>query len=532
MPIDHFKLNRNVSLGIVISITLIKMRKLSLSIIAIFSLTISQAQNITDGLRYSTEQNIGTARFTALSGAMGALGGDFSAIKINPAGGAVFLNSNMMLSASMFDIENEANYFNNSEKSISNDINLNQLGGVFVINNSNEESAFKKFTIGVNYDVSKNFDNELFIAGTGNTSIGNFFLEQAQGIPLNLLDLQSGESISELYEYLGEFEGTAAQNALLGYQAFIFDPVDPENPSNTSYTSNIANGSFNQEYIYLSQGYNSKFSINLATQVTNNFFIGININTHTIDYEQSTLFFEGNSNFGSTVNRVGFENNLNVNGNGVSAQIGAIAKVADNFRFGLSLDSPTWYQISEETTQRLETRRTVEGQTFTEFINPNVINVYEDYTLMTPAKVTASAAYIFGQNGLISFDYSYKDYASIEFDAIDYDDPYFNNLNNSIENTLKGVSTYRAGAEYRINQLSLRGGFHYQESPYENTETIGDLTGFSLGAGYNFGRYTFDLAYSRSQQARNQQLYSVGLTDAANVDTIFSNFVASFGFHF
>src|SRR5690606_12011090 len=204
--------------------------------------------------------------------------------------------------------------------------------------------------------------------------IGNFFLEQAQGIPLNLLDLQSGESISELYEYLGEFEGTAAQNALLGYQAFIFDPVDPENPSNTSYTSNIANGSFNQEYIYLSQGYNSKFSINLATQVTNNFFIGININTHTIDYEQSTLFFEGNSNFGSTVNRVGFENNLNVNGNGVSAQIGAIAKVADNFRFGLSLDSPTWYQISEETTQRLETRRTVEGQTFTEFINPNVIN--------------------------------------------------------------------------------------------------------------------------------------------------------------
>ncbi len=338
------------------------MKKISFFIIAVFSIAILQSQNTNDGLRYSTEQNIGTARFTALSGAMGALGGDFSATGINPAGGAVFLKSNLMFSTSLFDIENNANYFNNSEKSISDDVTINQLGGAFVFNNSNEESAFKKFTIGVNYDVSRNFDNELFVAGTGNNSIGNFFLGQAQGIPLSLLELRSGESISDLYQYLGEFEGTAAQNAFLGYQAFMFDPVDPENPSNTVYTSNIAGGNFNQEYIQLSQGYNSKFSINLATQVTNDFFFGININTHTIDYQQSTFLLESNNNIGSTVNRVGFQNNLNVTGAGVSAQIGAIAKVADNFRFGLSLDTPTWYQISEETTQSLESRRVVEAK--------------------------------------------------------------------------------------------------------------------------------------------------------------------------
>ena len=510
----------------------IQMKKISFFIIAVFSITILQSQNTNDGLRYSTEQNVGTARFTALSGAMGALGGDFSAIGINPAGGAVFLKSNLMFSASLFDVENSANYFNNSEKSISDDVTINQLGGAFVFNNSNGESAFKKFTIGVNFDVSRNFDNELFVAGTGNNSIGNFFLEQAQGIPLSFLELQSGETVSQLYQYLGEFEGTAAQNAFLGYQAFLFDPVDSENPSNSAYTSHIAGGSFNQEYIHLSQGYNSKFSINLATQVTDDFFFGVNINTHTIDYQQSTYLLENNNNIGSTVNRVGFENNLNVTGAGVSAQIGAIAKVADNFRFGLSLDTPTWYQISEETNQSLESTRVVEGQNINEFINPRVINVYEDYNLKTPAKVTASAAYIFGQNGLISFDYSYKDFSSIEFDAIDYDDIYFNNLNNTIENTLKGVSTYKAGAEYRIKNLSLRGGFHYEESPYENTETIGDLTGFSAGLGYNFGRFTGDLAYSRSEQDRNQQLYSVGLTDVAKVNTIYSNFVVSLGFQF
>lgn len=506
------------------------MKKLPFLLAAFITFSIANAQNITDGLRYSIDETIGTARFTALSGAMGALGGDFSAIGINPASGAVFIDSNLMFSASLFDVENKAEYFNHSEKSISDNVAINQLGGIFVINNSNQESAFKKFTIGVNFDTNKNFDNELYIAGTGNTSIGEFFLAQAQGLPLSLLQLQAGESIADLYQYLGEHEGTAAQNAFLGYQAYLFDPVDPNNPSNTAYTSNIAGGIFNQEYVMLSEGNNTKFSINLATQITDDYYLGININTHSIIYDQSTWLLETNNNNASTVNRVGFENNLSVTGAGVSAQLGAIAKVANNLRFGLSLDSPTWYQISEETTQYLESRRIFEGQTLNEIVDPGVINVFEEYTLKTPAKVNVSAAYVFGQNGFISFDYSYKDYASIEFSPTD--DAYFNTLNNSIENTLKGVSEYKAGAEYRIKQLSLRGGFHYAESPYKNTEILGELYGFSLGAGYTVGRFNFDLAYSRSEQNKTQQLYAVSQTDAATIETVYSNFVCTLGLNF
>jgi len=509
------------------------MKRISFLIFTILFTSLSQSQNITDALRYSTEDYAGTARFTALSGAMGALGGDFSAIQVNPAGGAVFLNSSLSFSASLYGLENESNYFNNSEKSNSEDATLNQIGGIFVFDNSNGASAFKKFTIGVNYHTNRNFNNEIYIAGMGNTSISNFFLEQAQGIPLDNLELQSGESISSLYSYLGQNEGTAAQNAFLGYQAFIFNPLDPNNPNNTSYTSNIAGNKFNQKYQYLSRGYNSKFSINFATQLEENYYFGFNINTHTINYDQSSFLLESNNNPGSIVKKVGFENNLSVNGAGVSAQIGAIAKIANNFRVGLSLDTPTWYQISEETSQYLESGRIVDGREANTFIDPRIINVYEDYNLKTPANVTASAAYIFGQDGLISLDYSYKDYSSTEYRAIgNNSDPYFSNLNNRISNTLKGASSFKAGAEYLFNQLSLRGGFHFEESPYKNTETIGDLTGFSLGAGYKFGRYNLDLAYSRSEQERNQQLYAVGLTDSAKINSIYSNFVLSLGFIF
>src|SRR5690606_25487922 len=101
-----------------------------------------------------------------------------------------------------------------------------------------------------------------------------------------------------------------------------------------------------------------------------------------------------------------------------------------------------------------------------------------------------------------------------------------------IKNTLKGASSIRAGGEYRIDELSLRGGFHYEESQYRDDSTLGDLVGFSLGTGYNFGNVTFDLAYSRSEQKREMQLYSVGLTDVANVKTVYSNFIFSLGFIF
>ena len=505
------------------------MKSILFFLIAVISMNVVNAQNITDGLRYANNDLNGSARFSSMSGAFGALGGDMSAVGINPAGSAVFLNSSAIVSFSVIDRDNEATYFNTKTGSIDTDVALNQAGGVFVFENPNKEASFQKFTLGLNYDATRNYDDELFITGTGNTSISEFFLAQAQGLPLDLLQLQGGETIADLYTYLGETEGTAAQNAFLGYQGFIFDPVNND-PSNTQYTSNIAPGSFNQEYAYLTSGYNGKFTINFATQVQNNFYFGINLNSHAIDYNQRTFLFESNNNPGSTVNRVGFENNLSVLGSGFSAQIGGIAKLAETFRVGLSFDTPTWYDISEETTQYLETRRTENGTSFTEIINPRVLNIYENYQLRTPGKISASTAYIFGKQGLISFDYSYKDYSNIEFG---YDnDFFFDQTNTIIENSLKGASTFRLGGEYRINQLSLRGGLRYEESPYQNEETVGDLSGFSLGFGYNFGRYNLDLAYARSEQDRKQQLYDIGLPNSGSVNTINSHLTFSLGFNF
>ena len=252
------------------------MKRLIFLIITVVPMLYLNAQDVTDGLRYSFDDLNGSARFNALSGAFGSLGGDLTAMTINPAGSAIFLNNFSSASFSITDLKNDASYFNTATNSSKSDINVNQAGVVFVFTNSNEESSWKKFSIGINYNLMKNYDDELFIKGIGNTSIGEFFLSQAQGIPLDLLQLQNGETISNLYSYLGENYGTKAQNAFLGYQAFLFDPIFPDNPESTQYISNIANGNFNHEYIYVSRGFKGKYTINFATQITDHLYFGIN----------------------------------------------------------------------------------------------------------------------------------------------------------------------------------------------------------------------------------------------------------------
>lgn len=486
-----------------------------------------QAQNITDALRYSNDEIQGTARFRALSGAFGALGGDMSAVSINPAGSAIFNYSHASVSLITSDIQNDASYFNGFDSSSNSDIDLNQAGAAIVLRSKNDESDWKKMVIGFAYEKTNNFEEDWFAYGTNTNSIDSYFLANAQGLRLDEISAFSDETFSEAYSGIGSAYGFGHQQAFLGYESYILEP-DSDTDDNTLYTSNIAPGSFNQEYSYAANGYNGKFSFNFATQYQDKIHLGMNLNVHFIDYVRSSYFFEENSNVGSLVNEVGFENNLSTVGDGFSFQLGGIAKLNENFRVGLAYNSPVWYNISEETTQYIATIRDEGGSDVTQTINPDIVNIFPDYKIQTPAKFTGSLAYIFGKDGLISFDYSRKDYSNTKFKPTS--DTYFANQNDIISDNLKSASTYRFGGEYKVKQLSFRGGYRFEESPYKNESSIGDLTGYSLGLGYNFGTTRLDLTYDNSERETNYQLFDVGLTDSVNLNTDNTNFTLSLSF--
>jgi hypothetical protein len=76
----------------------------------------------------------------------------------------------------------------------------------------------------------------------------------------------------------------------------------------------------------------------------------------------------------------------------------------------------------------------------------------------------------------------------------------------------------------------LRAGYRTEKSPYNNQTTIGNLTGYSGGLGYNFGGTKLDLTYSHSQREYQYQFFNVGMTDYSKINAVMNNIVFSITF--
>jgi hypothetical protein len=495
------------------------MKKILFLFITGLSFSVSNSQEVSDAVRYSQDNMTGTARYRAMSGALGAVGGDLSAIAINPAGSAIFSNNQMGITFSNQINKNDSNYFGTYTSDKENSFILNQAGGVFVFNDRNPNNKWKKIAIAATYENTNNFNNDIFSAGTNpRNSVDKYFLAYANGIPLGTI-----ENIPYRDMYYNE------QQAYFGYNGFVIDPVS-QSDSNTQYVTNVpTGGNYYQENEVHTHGYNSKLGFNIATSYNDKIYFGANLNVHILDFRRSSSFYEDNSNpleTRATISNLRFNNDLHTYGNGFSFQLGAIAKVTDAWRLGVAYESNTWYDLYDEVAQSLSTtRQAAGGQEIYESINPNLINVYESYTLQTPGKFTFSTAYVFGKSGLISIDYSIKDYASAKYKPTS--DPGFNGVNNDISNQLTSNGELRIGGEYRIKQLSLRGGYRFESSPYRNGTTIGDLNSYSAGLGYNFGATRLDLAYSYLERKTNQGFFETGLTDGANITSKLNNITLS-----
>ena len=496
------------------------MKKYIFLLFAGFAFNVIHSQEISDAIRYSQDNLNGTARFRAMGGAFGALGGDLSSLNVNPAGSAIFSNNQLTVSFTNFGTKNKSDYFRTKSEASTNSFDLNQAGGVFVFKNQNKSSDWKKFSISINYENANNFNNSVFSAGRNPTnSVAGYFLSYAQGVPLDVLEnLRYGEL------------DNGGQQAYLGYQGFVINPR-AANPDNTQYDSNVTpGGNYFQENSIYSNGYNGKLSFNAATSYKDKLYIGVNLNSHFTDFVQSSSFYESNNNtmtIDDTVRNLRFDNNLYTYGTGFSFQIGAIAKVTNEIRLGLAYESPTLYTLNDELSQKLVTvSGNINGELSPDVIDPNLINYYAPYELQTPSKFTGSFAYIFGKTGLISIDYSLKDYSSTKFKP--ENDPYFRNLNTEMNNILASTGELRIGAEYKIKALSLRGGYRFEQSPYRNGTTIGDLNSFSGGFGYNFGAFKLDLSYTYGDRTTQQRFFAQGLfTDAAQINTINNNVSAT-----
>lgn len=507
------------------------MKKIAIFIAILGIAGVTNAQNINDVVDYGTTMLNGTARYQSMSGAFGALGGDLSALNTNPAGSAVFNNGIITVSGISFNNKAKSTYFGTQHSRSENDIQLNQLGGVMVFNNTRANTNWNKIALAFNYEFLGNGDTELFANGRSDQSVDDFFVNNANGYVLDEVSALPNESFSDAYYNIGSDPnlGYNALQGLLGYEGFLINSIDENDSSNTIYEPNSTYSNINQEYFQSTRNTDSKFTANFATMFNDNLYLGANLNFYNINREKLTWIYEDGFESSSNVQRIYFEDFLKTYGNAFSFNLGAIAKVSDMVRLGATYDSPTWYNLTDELQQYLESDADTGGSIETIILDPRIVFVFPEYKIQLPSKYTGSVALIFGQQGLISFDYSYQDMSKAKLKPSS--DPFFSSENNYIQNNLKAVSTYRIGGEYRIERLSLRAGYRFEESPYEDGNTVGDLSGYSLGLGYAFGATKIDLGFSQLQRDYNQQLYSTGLTNTTSLDKEFTNVALSVSFN-
>ena len=114
----------------------------------------------------------------------------------------------------------------------------------------------------------------------------------------------------------------------------------------------------------------------------------------------------------------------------------------------------------------------------------------------------AAALRIFGKFGLISFDYSTNNYKGLYLSGDN-----FSQENLFFDNQLRRADAMRFGTEWRINNLSVRGGYVFEQSPFINSISSDNLESYSLGLGYNFGTVKLNLSYRKSNKTDQYDFY-------------------------
>ena len=278
------------------------------------------------------------------------------------------------------------------------------------------------------------------------------------------------------YNVSNSFDNRWVAQGNSNYPTFIYDDEGNEYlESNGQYFDNYTSGS------------NDKYTFTFASQYSDQLYVGASFTTNDIRFYQNTYLEEDNHDGTGNTLLGTLKENLAVYGSGYSFNIGLISKPTDDLRIGLSYQSPIWYELSEE---------------YSSSENDWDLNGYR-YSMRSPSKTTGSLAYLFNQSGLISLDYVYRNYSNIELSP-EFD---FSEENRIFSTDYRATSEIRLGTEWRFKKLSLRGGYYYQQSPYNGAPSEFNLDGYSFGMGINFGPIKLDVSFEESKQMGTYDFY-------------------------
>lgn len=240
----------------------------------------------------------------------------------------------------------------------------------------------------------------------------------------------------------------------------------------------------------------SKTSFGVGANYNHNVYVGASFNFFNADIDQvDRAAFQSLQN-GSLEYFDRQNTPFTERSSGFSATLGVIGKLSPNFRIGGAIETPTFWRIDR------------------------VYNFYNDPTygdgsggesrdLTTPLKATVSAAFVASKNFSLNVDYTlgltrpkYEVVTGAETE-----------MNSFFKDNYKNVSEVRIGAEYRVKQFRLRGGYSYVSNPFDaltvsqvnpdastsdqsySNMMLNSRNLASFGLGYDFKSFYVDASY-------------------------------------
>jgi hypothetical protein len=476
--------------------------------------TTINAQTEDHALRFSSQNPTGTARSIGLGGAMGALGGDYSAVGINPAGIAVYRSSEFAFTPSMVFGQTESNYYGTMSQDDKFSIPINQISYVGTSKLMREvETGLVSTHFGIGYRRTNNYNRKSFI--------------QADGMKSSLLHSFASNSFDLNTKQLDNFYTGIA------YDARLTDLIPGSNLNEYLHAFEFVNeegflelgpvNGVNQMKLITESGYSGLFDLSFGANFSNQFYLGASLGVATIENTIESQHYEQGSdevynayidyrldNEFEILDDFYFDEYERTSGTGINLKVGAIFKPVQSIRLGASVHTPTYYSMRME----------YDTQARSNFFDADNYEMTSDlgeysYNFRTPLKAVGSFAYIIGTKGLISVDYEYTDYSTMQFKSKNNrvgETSQLSALNNELENLFRATHNLRFGAEFRLSPMvSLRGGYAMFQNPYRQDKNLlnanGEHYNVTGGLGFRSGNMTIDVAYLYNYETYIHSLY-------------------------
>ena len=513
------------------------------------------AQTAVDAYSASQLYLRGSARFMSMGGAFTALGGDISTLNQNPGGIGVYRSSDISLTLDLEPQSTKSTVGTLTDKNSQTKFGVNNFGYIGTVNTGNETMPF--FNWGVSYSKIASFDRRY---GGRLGQIGTSYTNMVADYTT-----YDGYTQGDLINDNPYFDSSAPWSSILMFDGFGINPTAPGANSYAglfNYGNTTGEGWYNIE----EKGHVDEYSLNFGGNVMNILYWGIGFGITDIDFKQYAYYGESftdlnvprfipdavNPDGGSygyypgnadqaepNTGDYGLTNYKHIWGSGFNFKAGVIIKPVNEFRLGLAVHTPTYYNLSYEGNATMafgydsplynqnEVNKFNNGQTSTEWSD-------FDWKLQTPWRFMVGAAGVLGGKAIISADYEYRAYGDLK--VKDWNGYNYDAYNNDVKTFYKGVNILRLGAEYRVTPaFSIRAGYSYESSPVQkqlldpsndsevlyvptsgadDTETQPSFTldrttnYITCGIGYRYKYFYADLAYVYRHRESDYQAFT------------------------